>query len=182
MGFKIPVLYGSIREGRKSEPAARYIHAEALKRGLISDYVTPKEIHTGHSVEQAHPEKWKSIMSAADALIIVSPEYNHGYPGPLKETLDSLYEEYNYKPVGIVGAGGWLGGGRMVEQLRQVVIELKMVPIREAIYFPAVWDAFTPDGAPKDQGLSQRIELFFKELLWYTQVLKEGREKYPISH
>jgi len=179
MSLTIPVLYGSIREGRKSEPAATFIHAELLKRGVISAYVTPQEIHTGGSIEQTHPASWKMVMAQADALVVVSPEYNHGYPGPLKETLDSLYEEYNYKPIGIVGAGGWLGGGRMVEQLRQVAIELKMVPIREAVYFPAVWDAFNPDGTPKDQSVHKRLETFFKELFWYAEVLKEGREKHP---
>ena len=79
-------------------------------------------------------------MLAADGLIVVSPEYNHGYPGPLKEVLDSLYEEYEHKPIGICGAGGGLGGSRAVEQLRLVAIELKLVPIREALYFPMVWD------------------------------------------
>lgn len=182
MPLNIPVLYGSIREDRKSEPAARLVHAELLKHGVESAYVTPAEIHLGTSIERRHPETWKQLMLQADALVIVAPEYNHGYPGPLKEVLDSLYEEYAHKPVGICGAGGWLGGGRMVEQLRQVVIELKMVPIREALYFPAVWDAFNADGSPKDPTMIQRFEPFFKELFWYAEVLKEGRANHPFDN
>jgi len=177
MPLTIPVLYGTIREKRNSEPAAKLIHTELVKRGVASAYVTPEEIHTGASIEKTYPAIWKTVMSKADALIVVAPEYNHGYPGPLKEVLDSLYEEYNYKPIGIVGAGGMLGGGRMVEQLRLVAIELKMIPIREAIYFPMVWDAFHADGTPKDQGVYTRLETFFNELFWLADVLKEGRAK-----
>lgn len=180
MDLKIPVLYGSMRDGRKSEPAAKLIHAELVKRGVESAYVTPEKYRSMKSLEKAAPAEWKKIMSGADALVIVSPEYNHGYPGPLKEMLDSLYEEFNFKPVGICGASGFLGGGRMVEQLRQVVIELKMVPIREAVYIPMVWDAFNADGSPKDPGVNQRMEPFFKELFWYAQVLKEGRANHPL--
>ncbi len=181
MPLTIPVLYGTIRDGRKSEPVAKLVHAELVKRGVASAYVTPEEIHTGASVERTHPASWKTIMSKADALIVVSPEYNHGYPGPLKEMLDSLYEEYHYKPIGIAGAGGLLGGGRMIEQLRQVAIELKMVPNREALYFPMVWDAFNEDGTPKDQGVYKRLDPFFNELFWLAEVLKEGREKRPMG-
>lgn len=140
----------------------------------------PEKFRSVKSIEKTYPAEWKKIMADADALVIVAPEYNHGYPGPLKEMLDSLYEEYNYKPVGICGASGFLGGGRMVEQLRQVVIELKMAPIREAVYIPMVWDAFNTDGTPKDPNVVTRMEPFFKELFWWAEVLKEGRKKHPI--
>lgn len=180
MALNIPLLYGSIRDGRKSEAAAKFIHAELLKLGVESPYVTPEMYHKGHSLERAAPEPWKTIMEKADALLIVSPEYNHGYPGPLKEMLDSLYVEYHRKPVGICGAAGFLGGGRMVEQLRQVVIELHMVPIREALYFPAVWEMFDENGVIKDaETQNPRLAEFFKELMWYAEVLKEGRTNHP---
>lgn len=178
--MKIPVLYGSVREGRKSEAVAKFIHAELSKTGVESEYVTPEKYQDMEPLERKHPEPWKSIMEQADGLIIVSPEYNHGYPGSLKEMLDSLYEEYAHKPVGIVGAAGFLGGGRMVEQLRQVVIELKMVPIREAGYFPMVWELQDEKGELKNpEQYLPRLEPFFKELFWYAEVLKEGREKHP---
>ncbi|MFA5184982.1 MAG: NAD(P)H-dependent oxidoreductase [Patescibacteria group bacterium] len=178
--MKIPVLYGTFREGRKSEAVAKFIHAELVKRGIESEYVTPENYLKGKPLEKKFPEPWKTIMSEADGLVIVSPEYNHGYPGALKEMLDSLYEEYNFKPVGIVGAAGFLGGGRMVEQLRQVVIELKMVNIREALYFPMVWELNDEKGELKNpEQYLPRLEPFFKELFWYAEVLKEGKEKHP---
>ncbi len=177
--MKIPVLYGTFREGRKSEAVAKFIHAELLKRGIESEFIAPENYH-GKQLEQKHPEPWKTVMAEADGLVIVSPEYNHGYPGALKEMLDSLYEEYNFKPVGIVGAAGFVGGSRMVEQLRQVVVELKMVPIREALYFPMVWELNDEKGELKEpEKYLPRLEPFFKELFWYAETLKEGREKHP---
>lgn len=182
MSLNIPVLYGTIRDGRKSEPAAKFIHAELLKRGVSSEYVTPEKFHPNAPLEKHPPAEWQKIMTEADALIIVSPEYNHGYPGALKELIDSLYAEYNYKPVGICGAAGLLGGGRMIEQLRQVVIELKMVPIHEALYFPMVWTLFDEEGRLKNEAdYAPRVEAFFKELFWYAEVLKEGRKSHPMA-
>lgn len=178
--MKIPVLYGNIREGRKSEAVAKFIHAELLKRGIESEYVTAEAYQDKEPLEQKHPEPWATIMKDADGLIIVSPEYNHGYPGSLKEMLDALYQEYHQKPLGIVGAAGFLGGGRMVEQIRQVAVELHMVPIREALYFPMVWQLLDEKGELKDPDqYTARLEPFFKELFWYAEVLKEGREKHP---
>jgi len=178
--MKIPVLYGTIREGRKSEAVAKFIHAELVKRGIESEYVTAEAYQDKEPLEQKHPEPWATIMKDTDGLIIVSPEYNHGYPGTLKEMIDSLYQEYHFKPVGFVGAAGFLGGGRVVEQLRQVAIELKMVPIREALYFPMVWELLDEKGELKNpEQYLPRLEPFFKELFWYAEVLKEGREKHP---
>ncbi len=178
--MKIPVLYGSIREGRKSEAVAKFIHAELLKRGIESEYVAPEQYKEMEPLEHKHPEPWKTIMEQADGLIIVTPEYNHGYPGAVKEMIDALTTEFAHKPVGIIGAGGFSGGMRVVEQLRQVVIEQKMVPIREAGYFPMIWELLDEKGELKnpDQYIP-RLEPFFKELFWYAEVLKEGREKHP---
>lgn len=182
MPLSVPLLYGSMRDGRKSEAVAKYIHAELLKRGVESAYVSVGEYRGMMSLERRHPDPWKTIMEKADALVVVSPEYNHGYPGPLKETLDSLYEEYHQKPIGIVGAAGVLGGGRMVEQLRQVAIELHMVPIREALYFPFVWTLLDEQGNLKpDPAYGPRVEAFFTELFWYAEVLQEARKTRPLS-
>ncbi|MDQ7814444.1 MAG: NAD(P)H-dependent oxidoreductase [Patescibacteria group bacterium] len=180
--MRIPVLYGSMREGRKSEAVAKFVHAELLKRGIESEYVTSEPYRDREPLERKHPEPWKSIMESADGLIVVAPEYNHGYPGQLKEMIDALTIEYNYKPVGFVGAGGYSGGSRAVEQLRQVMIELRMVPIREALYFPMVWELLNDKGELKNPELFlPRLETFLKELFWYAEALKEGREKHPWS-
>ncbi|MDO8659575.1 MAG: NAD(P)H-dependent oxidoreductase, partial [Candidatus Parcubacteria bacterium] len=114
----------------------------------------------------------------ADGLIIITPEYNHGYPGELKLLLDMLYKEYARKPVGICGVSkGAFGGSRAVEQLKQMAIEFHMTPIREAVYFSFVQSLFNEDGSIKDESYSEKISKFMQEFLWYAKVLKKGREE-----
>jgi NAD(P)H-dependent FMN reductase len=116
-------------------------------------------------------------MKKADGLVIVTPEYNHGYPGPLKEMLDALYDEYAKKPVAVCGvSSGGLGGARVVEQIRQVAITLKLVPISEAVYFSNCRELFNEDGSIKDPSYDERCTKMFEELFWYARVLKDGRD------
>jgi NAD(P)H-dependent FMN reductase len=140
----------------------------------VRDFRTEATDNTQVSkVAKAFSEK----ISKADALIVVSPEYNHGYPGELKMMLDLLYQQYFNKPVGICGVSrGPLGGARMVEKLRLVFVELHMVNIREALYFPFVQDLCDEKGAIKDNLFNARAKALFDELIWYTKALSPARE------
>lgn len=120
---------------------------------------------------------WADLVGKADGFVIVTPEYNHGYPAALKSALDAVYAEWNRKPVAFVSYGGWSGGVRAVEQLRQVVIELQMAPIRGSVvlqFAPRLFDA---------EGQIQN-EMFFEssatrmldDLSWWTRALKAARE------
>ncbi len=112
----------------------------------------------------------------ADGFIIVSPEYNHSFSGPLKMTLDLLLPEYYYKPVGMVGvSAGMLGGARMIESLAQVVRELGMPVSRVDLTFARVKEAFDDDGEPKDEKMPERIIKFMNELLFLTKSMMWGR-------
>lgn len=181
MKLYIPLILGTGREGRNTEKAVRYILSEVQKRDDIEtelldvrDFRLQATDKTGNS---PIAKKFSGKMQRADGLIVVAPEYNHGYPGELKMMLDMLYDQYNRKPIGICGTGGGLGGGRMVEQLRLVAIELEMVPIHSAIYFPKVWEAFDEQGNPKDPAYPDRIKTFLDELVWYAKALKTAREQ-----
>src|SRR5262249_39938517 len=117
-------------------------------------------------------------MDRADALVIVTPEYNHGYCGLLKHALDSCLKEYIHKAVGIVGvsAGPW-GGTRVVEHFLPVVRELGLVNIFWDVNFANVHKVFDGNGALLDQAYLRRIDKFLNELIWMAKTLRYGREQ-----
>lgn len=181
----IPILLGSARDGRFSEYAAKFVLKEAENYGQfdtelidVYDFVTKSQTGTAMTKEKA--EEWSAKMSRADGLIIVSPEYNHSYPGELKLMLDQLYKEYNRKPLGICGvsSGSW-GGIRMVEQLRLIAIEFQMVPLRTAVYFSNIHALFDAEGKITDGSYKDKVTGLFGEVLWYAKALKSAREVSP---
>jgi NAD(P)H-dependent FMN reductase len=91
---------------------------------------------------QGKVQDWADKISRYDGFLIVTPEYNHGYPAVLKNALDLIYKEWNGKPVAFVSYGAVSGGIRAVEQLRQVVIELRMIPLKDELSIPFIWAAF----------------------------------------
>jgi NAD(P)H-dependent FMN reductase len=177
----IPILLGSDREGRHSEKAARFVLEEAKTFGKFETELLDVKDFVGSAKTGAMPEEksklWQSTMKRADGLVIVSPEYNHGYPGELKLMLDQLYQEYNRKPAGICGvSAGDLGGARMAEVLRICLIELQMVPIREAVYFAKAHDLFNEKGEIRNPSYAERLQKFFAELVWYAHALAKARK------
>lgn len=181
MKLFIPIILGTAREGRASENVAKFVLGEMAKfTDVETELIDARDYRLEATDNTESKEKAKKLsekISRADGLIIVSPEYNHGYPGELKMMLDMLYREYFRKPIGICGVSmGGLGGARMVEQLRLVSIELHMVPIREAIYFSNAQQLFDEGGAIKDQSYVSRFKTFMDEMSWYAKALKEARE------
>lgn len=133
---------------------------------------------TDDAGEQIKSPVLSAAMMRADALVIVTPEYNHGYPGLLKHVLDTNLKEYVHKAVGLVGvsAGPW-GGTRVVENLLPVMRELGLVTIFWDGNFSNVRKVFDPaTGALLDDAYVRRLEKFLKELVWMAKVLRHGRE------
>lgn len=177
----IPVILGTAREGRQSEKAAKFMLAEVLKYGLESELIDVRDYLIGATDRTKKADSIKALSEKfikANGFIIVAPEYNHGYPGELKLMLDSMYwPEYEKKPCGICGvSGGPFGGARMIEGLRAVLTELKMVNIREAIYFGGIQNLFSDTGVIKDESYYDRIKIFLDELTWYAKILSEARK------
>jgi NAD(P)H-dependent FMN reductase len=139
----IQIIIGSVRQGRKAMPIGTWAHRLVAQRKDVSvEFVDlqdwnlpmfnlPKPPMMGN-YEDALQRRWADKVTQGDAYIFVSPEYNHGYTAVLKNALDYLYGEWAYKPISFISYGS-VGGARAVEQLRQVVIELKMIPTREAL-------------------------------------------------
>jgi NAD(P)H-dependent FMN reductase len=175
----IPVILGTARAGRQSEKAAQFILQKAREAGLESELVDVRNYRieaTDNTETSAQAQKLSEMANRADGFIIVSPEYNHGYPGELKMLLDMLFGQYAHKPVGICGvsSGAW-GGARMVEQLRQVCLAFHMVPTSEAVYFPKIQELFDENGNFLGKSQSVQAKKLLTELIWYAEALKDAR-------
>ncbi|MFC5261528.1 NADPH-dependent FMN reductase [Kribbella qitaiheensis] len=114
-------------------------------------------------------------IDEADAIVIVCPEYNHGYPGDLKTAIDAVRRPWYAKPVAFIVYGGRSGGLRAAEQLRQVFGELHAVTIRETLSFHQPTDPFTPDGNPADPTTPQAASTLLTHLAWWARPLREAR-------
>jgi len=176
----IPVLLGTVRQGRMSQPVARLMVAELSRRpGIETELIDLARLplRIDDAGEATKDPTFSAQMSRADALVVVSPEYNHGYSGLLKHVLDSCLKEYVHKAVGVVGvsAGPW-GGTRGIQDLLPVLRELGLVTIFWDVNFSAVHRVFDEAGALRDQAYLPRVDKFLKELVWMARTLRHGRE------
>jgi NAD(P)H-dependent FMN reductase len=127
--------------------------------------------------EQMKDRAFSDLVKRADGLVLVVPEYNHGYPGLLKHALDMNLEEYIHKAVGICGvSAGQFGGTRVIEALLPVMRELGLVTIFNDVNFGNVGKIFDENGKLLDQGFVRRTAKFLDELIWMARVLRHGRE------
>jgi NAD(P)H-dependent FMN reductase len=179
----IPLILGTARQGRESEHVAKFVLSEMKKRPEIeTELIDVRELKmkfddAGPSM--ADPEYVKKIVRA-DGLAIVTPEYNHGYPGLLKHALDMCLEEYIHKAVGFCGvSAGPFGGARVIENLVPVVRELGLAVTFTDVNFSKVGDAFDESGNLKEEKYVGRVAAFLNELIWMSRVLRYGRENVP---
>ena len=176
----IPVILGTSREGRRSESAARLVSTELQKRaGVTTQLVDIRNLKfdlKGPN-EETRDQEWADLARRADGFIIVTPEYNHGYPGLLKHALDMNLEEYIHKAVGICGvSAGSFGGTRVIEALVPVMRELGLVTTFTDVNFGNAGKIFNEAGELQDQSFVKRVGKFLDELIWMSRVLRYGRE------
>src|SRR5499433_4357559 len=156
----IPVILGTTRRGRQSAHVARLLAREITKQaGVETDLIDicTLPLPTDDAGEAIKDAGFSSKIDRADGLIIVTPEYNHGYCGLLKHVLDSCLKEYIHKAVGIVGvSAGPFGGTRVVENLLPVMRELGLVTIFWDVNFSNVHKAFAQDGSLADDSYLRR--------------------------
>jgi NAD(P)H-dependent FMN reductase len=183
--LNLPVLVGTNRQDRHSIFPARWIVDQMRLRGDIdtrlfdvADFALPQRDY-GQAIKSNFPE-WRDALVKADGLVIVTPEYNHGYPGILKAVLDLLLREYVHKAVAFVGvsAGPW-GGTRVIEAMVPMVRELGLAVTFSDLNFPFVQKTFDGKGMLLDPAFDNRAKDFLDELVWMAQVLKWGRENVP---
>jgi NAD(P)H-dependent FMN reductase len=181
----IPVILGTARMGRMSLHAARLVTQEVGKRAGVETElidITQLPLPTNDAGEAIKDAGYSAKMDRADALVIVAPEYNHGYSGLLKHVLDSCLKEYIHKAVGIVGvSAGPFGGARVIQNLLPVMRELGLVTIFWDVNFSSVQKVFGKDGKLLDESFIRRMDKFFKELIWMAKTLRQGREQIPLD-
>jgi NAD(P)H-dependent FMN reductase len=189
---RIAVIIGSTRPERFGEIPATWIADRLAARGDLDvavvdlrDYPLPffaeaqSPARTGRDYRTSEMARWGRTIDAADGYVIVTPEYNHGYPAALKNALDHSFVEWHRKPVAFVGYGS-VGGARAIEQLRQVAVELEMAPLRHAVHIlPDVMRAAREAARPVDPAvfasLEARADLLATDLLWWAQALAAAR-------
>jgi len=185
--FYIPIILGSTRRERQSIKVARFVLSRLQARPSVqTEMLDLLEYNFPIMEERLHhrddpPPKLKEYgdkIGRAHSLIIVTPEYNNGYPGVLKNALDYLLPEYERKPIGIVtvSAGGY-GGITCLAQLRLVTLGMGAFPIPENLAVSRVRDSFREDGTPNDPGYEKRAAAFLDEVLWFTEAIVDRKAK-----
>lgn len=178
----IPVILGTSRQGRQSEHVSRFIVEQVSTRENIeTELIDIRQIAiaTDDAGESLKDPKFAAAMARSDGLIIVVPEYNHGYPGLLKHVLDTCLKEYIHKAVGLCGvSAGAFGGTRVIQNLLPVMRELGLVTTFYDLNFANVQTLFDESGTLIDRPTQvRRFDRFMDELVWMSTTLRAGRLK-----
>ena len=175
----LALIYGSTRVGRFCDVVAAWAAAEIRRHDFTLQLVDPVTIDlpTRHGQSNTALGALEQRLAEADAFVVVTPEYNHGYPAALKFLIDSFKAPWRAKPVAFVSYGGISGGLRAVEQLRLVFAELHAVAIRDTVSFANARSRFGADGqllepdAPR-----QAMTTMLHQLQWWALALRAARE------
>jgi NAD(P)H-dependent FMN reductase len=182
----LPVIIGTPRQGRFTEPAANFVFSEVTKRRDIeTELIDIRKIpirmdDAGEALKDSH---FSATVARADGLILVVPEYNHSFPGLLKHVLDTNLKEYIHKAVGVCGvSAGPFGGARMIQSLLPVLRELGLVTIFSDVYFGTAGKLFdSAIGKITDPAYTGRVGKFLDELVWMARALRHARENLPTA-
>jgi len=182
----IPVILGTPRQGRQSEYVANFLVEQiSLREDVETELIDIRTIAivTDDAGESIKDPQFSATMERADGLIIVVPEYNHGYPGLLKHVLDTCLKEYIHKAVGLCGvSAGPFGGTRVIQNLLPVMRELGLITIFYDLNFGNVQKLFDESGNLIDQPTYiRRMQRFMEELVWMSTVLRYGRQEVDLS-
>jgi NAD(P)H-dependent FMN reductase len=174
--IKVGLIYGSTRPGRFCDTVARWAAAQiASQAGFLLITIDPATVPDG-----ADREPLRQRIAECDAYVVVTPEYNHGYPAPLKSLIDAIGPEWQAKPVGFVSYGGVSGGLRAVEQLRLVFAELHAVTMRDSVSFAGAWEQFDGSGSLRSPERAERsMATMLGRLRWWASALKTARAARP---
>lgn len=182
MELFIPVIEGTTRSGRQSVQVARYIERVLQDtEGVSTRLIDPRDYDLSDVESDEHTEgapAYSDIVQRASGFFIVTPEYNHGYPGSLKSLLDKEFESYKHKPVAMAGvSAGSFGGTRAVQMLVPVVRELGLVLFSKDVLVPRVQEAFDRDGRVVREALVNSVDTACRELVWLARLFRAARQE-----
>ena len=189
----LQVITGTTREGRFSERVAQWaIDRLQDREGFdvelldLRDHPLPffdgiAPARTGRDYPRDDVARLGQTLDRAEGFVVLTGEYNHGYPAVLKNAMDWTFVEWRHKPITFVGWGN-VGGARAIEQLRQVAVEFEMAPLRHAVHIlPETMIAVRQAGDDADVSLlaplAPKLELMIDDLLWWTKALTPARER-----
>jgi NAD(P)H-dependent FMN reductase len=190
--FTIPILLGSTRRNRESLKVARFVHRRTSERlNVRTELIDLLKLEIPMMEERIRfrddsPPAATVLgrkISDSDSIMIVTPEYNNGYPGVLKNALDYLLPEYKRKPFGIVTvSNGKFGGLNCLAQLRLVSLGMGAFPVPARFPVSKVQDSFDDDGNPLLPELEKQFTRFLDEFLWFTEAIVDRKKKEPIAN
>ncbi|GAA2681598.1 NADPH-dependent FMN reductase [Nonomuraea recticatena] len=184
--LNVAVIIGSTRQGRFGPVVADWFVAQARAYGGIQlDVVDLAEVDLPVTLPPGlPPTPWladlSQRLSAADAFVVVTPEYNRSFPASVKNVIDWHYTEWQAKPVGLISYGGISGGQHAAQALRGVFAELHAVTIRDTISFTDPWHHFDAQGRHRDPaGPERAAKAMLDQLLWWGRTLKNAKAEHP---
>jgi NAD(P)H-dependent FMN reductase len=180
----LAIIIGSTRQGRFAPTVTNWFAGQARKRDdMRVDIIDLAEARLPDVLSDKPTPEVAAItpqFADADAFVVVTPEYNHSFPAPLKTAIDWHFKEWQAKPVGFVSYGGISGGLRAVEQLRQVFAELHAVTVRDTVSFHGAWAQFDPEGQLKDPDRYEKTaQSMLDQLAWWGYALREAKAQRP---
>ena len=188
--LKVAVILGSNREGRFGPVVADWFLSRAARHPDIeTELIDVGELDLPIALsfrpgpaEQAQLARVTPRLAEADAFVVLTPEYNHSFPAPLKNLIDWYRDEWQAKPVAFVSYGGISGGLRAVEQLRQVFAELHAVSVRDTVSFHNAGAHFDDEGRHKDPAAPDAAaKAMLDQLVWWAHALREAKVRRPYS-
>jgi NAD(P)H-dependent FMN reductase len=186
MELRIGIILGSTRPGRRGEQIASWVLGTARDHGGADYELIDLARHPLGNLdeggnpnlrqyEHAHTRDWSALIDGFDGFVFLTPEYNHSFPGALKNALDYVYREWNDKAAGIVSYGGWAAGVRAAEALRLVLAELQVATVRAQPAVPLI-PAFATGAFLPPEGLDASVRGMLDQVTVWSGALRGVRE------
>ena len=179
----IVIISASIRTNRESHRAAlffkKFINENNIASAAIVDlHELDFPLFHERLSHQTNPIpaaiEFSNNIRQADGVIVVTPEYNGGYPASLKNAVDLIYNEWHRKPVGIVTVSdGVFGGTQVITSLQFTLWKMRAWTIPAMFPVPKVKETFREDGAATDESTNKRAHLFINELIWCMDAVEK---------